>query len=91
MDYRVGLTTTPLPWGGDRWWFVCPLTVNGRKCLRRCEKLYLPPGGRYFGCRLSYDLPNTSSTEAHKVDGMYRLLAAETGIPPVIVKRLLKT
>ena len=44
VDFRVRLTTTPLPWGGVRWWFVCPLTVNGRRCGRRCGKLYLPPG-----------------------------------------------
>ena len=30
LDYTVGLTTTPLPWGGVRWWFVCPLVVSGR-------------------------------------------------------------
>ena len=91
MDYPVGLTTTPLPWGGVRWWFVCPLTVNGRSCWRRCGKLYLPPGGRYFGCRLCYDLTYTSAQQAHKFDGLYRMLAGQTGIPPAMVKRLLKT
>jgi len=48
--YRVSLTTTPLPWGGLRWWFTCPLVVEGRSCGRRVGKLYLPPGRGYFGC-----------------------------------------
>ena len=77
VDFRVRLTTTPLPWGGVRWWFVCPLTVNGRSCQRRCAKLYLPPGGRYYGCRLCYALTCASVQEAHRFDNMYRMLAAE--------------
>lgn len=89
VDYRIHLT--PLPWGGVRWRFVCPLTVNGRTCRRRCGKLYLPLGGRYFGCRLCYDLTYTSSQEAHKFDGLFRLLAAETGMSAATVKRPLKT
>src|SRR5262245_47061831 len=34
-DYRVGLTTTRPTFGGQRWWFVCPLVVGGRPCERR--------------------------------------------------------
>src|SRR5262249_15874509 len=30
IDYRIGLTTTRPRFGGLRWWFVCPLVVNGR-------------------------------------------------------------
>src|SRR5262245_60448390 len=51
LDYRVKLTTTRPRFGGVRWWFVCPLVVNGGACNRRVGKLYLPPGSRYFGCR----------------------------------------
>ena len=90
VDYRVRLTTTPLPWGGVRWWFVCPLNANGLGCGRRCGKLYLPPGGRYFGCRLCYDLTYESAQEAHKFDRFYAMLAWESGIPPAMVKRLMK-
>ena len=90
VDYRVGLTTTALPWGGVRWWFVCPLTVNGQSCGRRRGKLYLPPGGRYFGCRLCYNLTYTSSQEAHKFDGLHAKIGADLGIPPWMVKHLLK-
>lgn len=90
VDFRVRLTTTPLPWGGVRWWFLCPLTHNGRGCWRRCGKLYLPPGGRYFGCRLCYNLTYTSSQDAHKSDGLYRMLAANMGVPMAAIKYAMK-
>jgi hypothetical protein len=70
VDYRVRLTTTPLPWGGVRWAFLCP----GMTCGRACRKLYLPPGGRHFACRLCYRLTYTSAQEAHKFDDLYRRL-----------------
>ena len=44
-DYKVQLVTTPCHLGGVRWWFICPLTTNGRCCGRRVGKLYCPPGG----------------------------------------------
>jgi hypothetical protein len=42
VDYRVRLATSRPRFGGLRWWFICPLTVNGRPCRRRMGKLYLP-------------------------------------------------
>jgi hypothetical protein len=63
IDYRVRLTTTRPRFGGLRWWFVCPLVVNGRACGRRVGKLYLRPGGRYFGCRHCHALTYTSCQE----------------------------
>lgn len=75
VDYRVGLTTTPLPWGGVRWAFLCP----GMTCGRACRKLYLPPGGRHFACRLCYRLTYTSSQEAHKFDDLYLRLGTTPG------------
>jgi hypothetical protein len=41
-DYWIELATTPQPFGGRRWWFVCPRTG------RRAEKLYLPNGAFTF-------------------------------------------
>jgi hypothetical protein len=58
-NYLVDLDSTPCYFGGVRWWFICPLIVNGAACRRRSRILYLPPGATYFGCRechqLSYD------------------------------------
>jgi hypothetical protein len=85
-DYRVGLTTTRPRFGGRRWWFVCPLVVNGRPCNRRVGKLYLPPGARYFGCRHCHRLTYTSCQERRKHGSLYRLLAEGTGMDPALVK-----
>jgi hypothetical protein len=75
-DYRVTLTTTRPQYGGLRWWFVCPLVVNGVACNRRLGKLYLPPGGRYFGCRRCHRLTYASCQEHDKrVDALRRNLA----------------
>ena len=55
-DYKVFLNRTQCNYGGFRFWFICPLSVEGRPCGKRVGKLYLPPGGVYFGCRNCYDL-----------------------------------
>ena len=34
-DYKIGLATTACNFGGVRYWFVCPLKVNGLYCGRR--------------------------------------------------------
>jgi hypothetical protein len=44
------LTTTRPPFGGLRWWFVCPATG------RLCAKLFLPLGRRQFLSRTAYRL-----------------------------------
>ncbi|HYF53926.1 MAG TPA: hypothetical protein VEA41_06680 [Salinarimonas sp.] len=41
-DYWVELETTPQPFGGRRWSFVCPQSG------RRVAKLHLPNGGSLF-------------------------------------------
>jgi hypothetical protein len=56
LNYPVSLDSTPCNYGGVRWWFICPLVLDGRKCERRCRILYLPPGAIYFGCRECYQL-----------------------------------
>src|SRR5262245_46981160 len=71
LAYRVALTTTSPRFGGLRWWFVCPLVVNGRACGRRVGKLYLPPGGRYFGCRGCHRLTyHSAQTHDKRVDAL---------------------
>jgi hypothetical protein len=57
---------TPPHFGGIRWWFTCPCSVDCRACARRVRKLYLPPGARYFGCRHCYDLTYRSVQEHDK-------------------------
>jgi hypothetical protein len=80
VDYKVPLTTTDLPWGGVRYWFVCALTCNGRYCGRRVGKLYLAPGGRYYGCRHCNNLTYTSCQESRRPSGIDHLLDCESGM-----------
>jgi hypothetical protein len=87
LDYRVQLTTTRPRFGGLRWWFICPLIVGGRACNRRVGKLYLPPGGRYFGCRHCYNLTYTSCQESRKYDSLWRRLGASMGLDAATVRR----
>ncbi|WDI42106.1 hypothetical protein [Bremerella sp. P1] len=75
IEIPVPLQTTPVHLGGFRWWFTCPLTVNGKPCERRVGSLYLPPNSQYFGCRHCHNLSYKSSQTAHLVE---RYLA---GIP----------
>jgi hypothetical protein len=49
-DYWIQLETTPQPFGGRRWWFVCLRTG------RRAAKLYLPNGAFTFASRQAYRL-----------------------------------
>jgi hypothetical protein len=73
LDYRVQLTSTRPRFGGLRWWFVCPLLARGCPCERRVRKLYLPSGGRYFGCRHCHDLTYESAqTHDKRVDALRR-------------------
>src|SRR3712207_847283 len=50
FEYWVGLTTTPQPFGGRRWWFTCPKTG------RRVAKLHLPAGAFTFASQRAYRL-----------------------------------
>ena len=72
-DYKIVLAQTRPTYGGVRWWFVCPVVG----CGRRCGKLYLPPGGQYYGCRRCYDLTYESSQESHKYDGLAKALGMD--------------
>lgn len=50
VKYGIEIDSTQCQFGGQRYWFVCPLVVNGVACGRRCRALYLG-GSDYFGCR----------------------------------------
>lgn len=62
-DYKISLTTTACHFGGVRYWFICPLSVNGVHCGKRVGTLYLASGGHYFGCRHCYNLSYESRNE----------------------------
>ena len=51
IDDKIFLATTRPPFGGLRWWFVCP------RLNRRVRKLYLPLGGVTFGRGALMSLP----------------------------------
>jgi hypothetical protein len=78
VDYIVRLTTTPLPWGGRKWWFICPLTKNEIPCQRRVGKLYLL--GKYFACRHCHELTYQSCQESHKYDAILGAVGASRGL-----------
>lgn len=61
FDYKVMLTTTACHFGGERYWFICPLYKNGIYCGRRAGVLYLSSG--YFGCRHCQNLTYSSQKE----------------------------
>jgi hypothetical protein len=90
LDYKIRLATTQTPWGKLRWWFICPLVVDGRACGRRVRKLYLPGGERYFGCRHCYNLTYTSCQESHKYDSCLAAVGAPMGLSAREVAKLLK-
>jgi hypothetical protein len=57
IDDKILLASSPPPFGGLRWWFVCP------RSNRRVRKLYLPLGGRHFWSRRAYRLAYASQRE----------------------------
>jgi hypothetical protein len=74
----IRLVTTQPPLGGLRWWFTCPLMVNGVPCGRRVRKLHRR--ARYFGCRICHDLTYRSCQTAHQsvrlMEGVGRFVEA---------------
>jgi hypothetical protein len=57
VDDKIFLVCTQPPFGGLRWWFLCP------RLNRRVRKLYLPLGGRHFRSRQAYGLAYPSQRE----------------------------
>lgn len=60
FNYKVPIVSSPCNLDGKRYWFVCPLSKNGKSCLRRTGILYKPYYADYFGCRYCYDLTYNS-------------------------------
>src|SRR5262249_11456949 len=57
IDDRIFIVSTRPPFGGLRWWFLCP------RLNHRVRKLYLPLGGRHFRSRQAYGLVYPSQRE----------------------------
>jgi hypothetical protein len=58
-DWQTVAQPIPISWeccrfGGERPWFVCAVSANGKYCGRRVAKLY--GAGRLFACRQCYRL-----------------------------------
>lgn len=49
MDFKIPLVTTRCNYGGERYWFLCPLSKNGVYCGRRVGVLFSV--GKWYGCR----------------------------------------
>lgn len=90
VDCVIRLAWTSPPYGGRRWWFICPLDRNEGGGGRRVIKLHLPPGSRYFGSRTAYGLTYQSCRESNANAGLYRLLATQLNSDPQRIRRALK-
>ena len=70
LDYRVPLATTAAPFGGARWWFVCPRTG------RLATKLYRPPGAERFASRLAFRM----AYQSQRHGALFRAQAGEARV-----------
>jgi hypothetical protein len=82
MEVRVAgqplwLSSHPQPFGGVRWWWLCP------RCCRRRATLY-QLGGSPWACRCCLPLTYASRREYewHRAERRLRTLAVRLGIPP---------
>jgi hypothetical protein len=57
-DYRVELTTTPQPFGGRRWWWVCPRRGD------LISNLYKPTSAGIFASRKAHRLAYRSQRQS---------------------------
>ncbi len=86
LDYKVKLVSTPCYYGGNRWWFICPVSKSyGEVCGHRVGNLYLD--GDSFGCRHCYNL----TYKCQKESGRYDSLHEGMGFDPKAVRRALKS
>jgi hypothetical protein len=85
-DYRIDLTATPQPFGGRRWWFICPKRGD------LVRKLYLPPGAFTFPSREAYRIGYRSQRESphdrdiNRAFKLRRRLGSEDGLDAPIEK-----
>lgn len=63
LEYAIEIVAQPCRFGGERYWFACPVVRSEVVCGRRAGTLYLPPGQRYFGCRICHNLTYYSAQQ----------------------------
>jgi hypothetical protein len=68
-ENRITLTTSPQPFGGRRWFFICPRTGENAK------KLHLPSGADTFASRKAYRLGYRSQCESPRDRSLSRAFA----------------
>ncbi len=85
FGYYVDLVTTPCRYGGRRFWFLCPLTVNGVYCGKRIGVLYMRDG--YLGCRNCHCL----TYKSRKVSSIAKIFARLDASNARIRRKLKKT
>jgi hypothetical protein len=83
---HITLTTRAQPFGGRRWFFICPRTGHN------ATKLHLPPGADAFASRKAYGLGYRSQRESPRDRSLSRVFAlhgkigGEGGIGDYILK-----
>ena len=80
---RIYLQSTPMRFGGVRWYFHCPT------CQRRAAKLYKPPGAG-FGCRLCHNLTYWSCNKSCRSNRYMMGVGAEMGIDAAEMRAMLR-
>ena len=88
-NYVIPVVDTPCNYGGKRWWYLCPLVVNGRSCLRRCRIVYMPIGSEYFGCRKCHSL-TYESRQKHR-DKFYEGFEKPYKVVTAVQEKLART
>jgi len=68
-ENRITLTTSPQPFGGRRWFFICPRTGE------RATKLHLPSGVYTFASRKAYRLGYRCQRETPRDRSLSRAFA----------------
>lgn len=71
VNYKIELATTTCNYGGNRYWFICPLTKNGNYCGRRVGTIFSI--GKWFGCRHCGNIAYDSQMQSEKYKGFVSL------------------
>lgn len=83
----IRIISTRCNYGGSRYWFICPLYKRGIFCGRKCHKLYLPYGAKYFGCRNCYELSYISrQNHNHRFEAFQKIFDVEEKLEKLNLK-----